>query len=214
MFGLALPQGARAFSGETEIRDFIKQMYGDNEVQIVFPQPPPALRDRAKLNSISFAKVPDFSGEGVCLVGVEGKNGAESNVYVPFKTLVKRKLYVAKRDIAKGEDIHLVDLTVKETYLNGSGNSYPDRAEELSNKTAKKEIRAGEILTRQHLDDQTAVKKGDTVTMTVENSRLLIQSKGVALEKGKIGDSVKIKSASGKQIVGRINGNDSVIVDF
>lgn len=209
-----LPRGAWAAPAESEIKDFIKQIYAGSEVQVVFSQLPQCLKDKPKLKSISFAKVPDPSGDGVCLVGIEGKNGAESSVYVPFKVLVKRKLYMARRDIAKGEAIHLVDLAIKETYLNGSGGAYPEKAEDMLSKTAKKEIPAGEIITKQLLEDQMTVQKGETVTMTLENERLLVQAKGVALDKGRIGDLVRIKSASGKEVIGRVNGNDSVIVEF
>ena len=90
---------------------------------------------------------------------------------MPFKVLVKKRLYMAKRDIAKGEGIHLVDLSIRETYLNGSGGAYPDNVEAVVNKTAKKEIHVGEVITRQLLDDQAAVKKGDTVSMTAENEQ-------------------------------------------
>ena len=118
---MVLPQEARAAAAEAEIKDFIKRIYADSEIQIVFAQLPPVLKNGVSLRNISFAKVPDPTGDGVCLVGIEGKNGGESSVYVPFKVLVKRTLYMAKRDIAKGEAIHLIDLAVKETYLNGSG---------------------------------------------------------------------------------------------
>jgi flagella basal body P-ring formation protein FlgA len=189
-------------------------MYADSEIQVVFSQLPAYLKEKVKLTTVSFTKVPDASGEGTCLVGFEGKNGAESSAYVPFKVLVKRKLYVVRRDIAKGDMIHLVDLTVKETFLNGASDLYPMNVEDILNKTAAKEIRAGEVITRQVLNNVEAVKKGDTVSMTIENSRLLVQAKGVALGKGNVGDVVKIKAASGKEVLGKVNGNDSVIVEF
>ncbi len=210
----AVPRQAWSFSGETEIRNFIKQMYADTEIQVVFSQLPPYLKEKVKLTTVSFTKVPDASGEGICLVGFEGKNGAESSAYVPFKVLVKRKLYVVRRDIAKGDVIHLVDLTVKETFLSGSANLYPEDIEDVLNKVAEKEIRAGDVITRQVLNNVAAVKKGDTVSITIENSRLLVQAKGVALGKGNVGDLVKIRSASGKEVLGKVNGNDSVIVEF
>ncbi len=209
-----LPHGAWAASAEAEIKDFIKQIYADSEIQVVFAQLPAGLKDAPRLKNISFAKVPDPSGDGICLVGIEGKNGAESSVYVPFKVLVNRRLYMVKRDIAKGEAIHLIDLAVKETYLNGSGGAYPEKIEDVLSKTAKKEIHAGEIITNQLLEDRVAVQKGETVNVIVENTRLLVQAKGVALEKGKMGDLVRVKSPSGKEVIGRVSGNDSVIVEF
>jgi len=211
---MMLPHEALAAAPEAEIKDFIKQIYADSEIQIVFAQLPPVLKNSVSLRNISFAKVPDPTGDGVCLVGIEGKNGAESSVYVPFKVLVKRTLYMAKRDIAKGEAIHLIDLAAKETYLNGSGGVYPENVEAVLNKTAKKEIHAGEVITKQHLEDQVAVQKGETVSMTVENESLLVQAKGVALERGRIGDLVRVKSSSGKEVIGKVSGNDSVIVGF
>ncbi len=214
LFIALFPIRAWGAAAEAEIKDFIKQMYSDSEVQIVFSQLPPSLKSGVTLKSISFAKVPDPSGEGICLVGIEGKSGAESSVYVPFKVLVKRTLYMAKRDIAKGEAIHLVDLAVKETYLNGSGGPYPENVEAVLGKTAKKEIPAGECLTKQLLEDQMAVQKGEAVNLTVENERLVVQAKGIALDKGKVGDLVRVKSASGREVVGRVSGNDSVIVEF
>jgi len=214
LFVALFPIRAWGAAAEAEIRDFIKQMYGDSEVQIVFTQLPAILKTGVTLKNISFAKVPDPTGDGICLVGIEGKSGAESSVYVPFKVLVKRMLYMAKRDIAKGEAIHLVDLAVKETYLNGSGGPYPEKVEAVLGKTAKKEIHGGECITKQLLEDQMAVQKGEAVSLTVENERLLVQAKGVALEKGRVGDLVRVKSASGKEVIGRVSGNDSVIVEF
>jgi len=214
LLAVALPGLSWAADAEGEIKDFIKQIYAGNEIQIVFAQLPAVLKSNVGLRDISFAKVPDPTGDGVCLVGIEGKNGTESSVYVPFKVLVKRTLYMAKRDIGKGEAIHLIDLAVKETYLNGSGGAYPETIEAVLNKTAKKEIHAGEVITKQLLEDQLAVRKGETVSMTVENENLLIQAKGVALEKGRIGDIVRVKSASGKEVMGRVSGDDSVVVEF
>ena len=214
LFVLVLPHGARAAAPEAEIKDFIKQIYADSEIQVVFSQLPPALKDNVTLKNISFAKVPDPTGDGICLVGIIGKSGAESSVYVPFKVLVKRTLYMAKRDIGKGEAIHLIDLAVKETYLNGSGGAYPEKIEALLNKTAKKEIHAGEVITKQLLEDQMAVQKGEAVTMTVENERLVVQAKGTALDKGRVGDLVRVRSVSGKEVIGKVAGNDAVIVEF
>lgn len=214
LLAVAMPRLSWAADVEAEIKDFIRQIYSGSEIQVVFAQLPPVLKSNVGLKDISFAKVPDPSGDGVCLVGIEGKNGAESSVYVPFKVLVKRTLYMAKRDIAKGEAIHLIDLVVKETYLNGSGGAYPEKVEAVLDKTAKKEIHAGEVITKELLEDRMAVQKGATVSVTVENENLLVQAKGVALEKGRIGDLVKVKSSSGKEVVGRVSGNDSVVVEF
>jgi flagella basal body P-ring formation protein FlgA len=43
---------------------------------------------------------------------------------------------------------------------------------------------------------------------------LVVQGKGTALEKGKVGDLVRVKSPSGKEVIGKVTGNDTVAVEF
>jgi flagella basal body P-ring formation protein FlgA len=189
-------------------------MYGGNDIQITFAPLPHQVKGEVRVTTLGFTKVPDVNGDGICLAGIEGKTGAEANVYVPFRVLVKKKLYMARHDIQKGDAIHLADLDEKESFLNGAGADYPAGVEEIAGKTAKKEIPAGEIVTSQLLESRMAVKKGEVVNMRVENSRLVVEGKGTALEKGKVGDLVRVKSLSGKEVVGKVTGNNTVAVDF
>lgn len=203
-----------ATSVENELVRFIKKLYGGSEIQVTFNHLPQHLVESKRIKSISFSKVPDTMGDGICLVGVEGQGRSSTNVYVPFKVQIKRTLYSVKRNIKKGDTIRLDDIAVKETYLQGSAAGYPIGIEEVVGKAAKKEMLAGQIVTTQMLEEQVMVTRGETVNMTVENKRLIVQAKGIALEKGGIGDFVRVKSASGKEIIGRVTGNNSITVEF
>jgi flagella basal body P-ring formation protein FlgA len=189
-------------------------MYGGNEIQITFASVPHQAKGEVRVKTLGFTKVPDANGNGICLAGIEGKTGMETNVYVPFKVLVKKKLYRAKHHLTKGEAIRLADLDEKESFLNGVGADYPASVEEIVGKTAKKEIPAGEIVTSQLLEKAMAIQKGETVSMRAENNRLVVQWKGTALEKGKVGDLVKVRSPSGKEVIGKVTGNNAVAVEF
>lgn len=210
----ALPHGAFAATVEAKVTSFVKQMYLDKDIQISFTQLPHHVKGDVQVKTVSFTKVPDASGDGICMVGIEEKTGAETSVQVPFKVMVKKKLYVTKRDLRKGDVIHLVDLEVKESYLHGAGGIYPAGPEDVVGKVAKKEIPAGETVTKQLLDDALAVQKGEIVNITAESKTLVVQGKGTALEKAKIGDLVRIRSASGKEVTGKVTGNNTVAVEF
>ncbi len=199
---------------ERDITDFIKRVYPKEDVQISINQLPQHVKEANRLRTVSFAKVPDAAGDGVCVVGIEGKNGSNSNAFVPFKVFVKKRLYVLNRDVKKGETIGRSDVTERETYLQGSGAAYPSASEEVFGSVAKKEMSAGEVIAKQYLEAQMAVAKGDFVNVTAENKRLVVQAKGMALEKGRLGDMVRVRSASGREVVGRVTGNSTVSVQF
>jgi len=210
----AMPHRSCAGTVEAEVTSFVKQMYSDKDIQISFTQLPHHVKGEVRVLTVSFTKVPDASGEGICMVGVEGRTGTEINVQVPFLVLVKKKLYVAKRDLKKGDVIRPSDLEVKESYLHGAGGVYPAALEDVLGKVATKEIPAGETFTKQLLDDAIAVQKGEVVSITAESKTLVVQGKGTALEKARIGDLVRIRSASGREVTGMVTGHDAVTVEF
>lgn len=199
---------------EGEITGFVKGMYSDDDVRVVLGSIPRHLKEQTTVTSVSFKKVPDANGDGVCLVSLKGKSGVESTAYVPFKVLVKRKLYTAKRNIEKGDVLHLNDLSEKQTFLSGSSAMYPDGIEDVVGRAAKKEIPVGEVVTRQVLEDRVLVSKGEIVNLTAESKGVLVQAKGTAMEKGRMGDTIRIKGTSGKEVLGRVVGSNSVVVEF
>jgi flagella basal body P-ring formation protein FlgA len=207
-------QGLHAEMLDSQVAAFIRQMYADDDIRINFGPLPHNANGEVRVKTVAFSKVPDATGDGVCLVSIEGKNGKDSEVYVSFKVMVKRSLYMAKRNIEKGDVIHLGDLSVRESYLNGVSAAYPVGINDVVGKEAKKEIPAGAIIMNQLLQGVMAVQKGEAVSITAENKRLSVQGKGTALEKGKMGDLIRVKSQGGKEIVGKVTGSNAVAVQF
>jgi flagella basal body P-ring formation protein FlgA len=215
LWGVCVSGGiAFADTNEDTIADFVQKIYGDNEVQVTFSRLPQLIRDNARIKNISFAKVPDVMGDGICLVAVEGHNGSCRNLYVPFKVQAKRTLYTLKHNVKKGDAISIDDIAAKETFLQGGLSVYPSEARDIVGKVAKKELMAGEVITNQILEELVMVAKGETICMTVEKKNLFVQGKGVALEKGKLGDVIRVKSLSGREVIARVTGNGSVSVEF
>jgi flagellar basal body P-ring formation protein FlgA len=198
---------------EEQLSSFVQQMYGNTEIQVSF-NIPPQIRDKARVKNISFSKIPDGFGDGVCLVTAETRNGSEIAVYVPFKVQVRRTLYVLKNNMKKGDILRPADLTAKQTFFSGGRNFYPLSVDDVVGKSMKKDTVAGEIITLQVLEEQIAVARGEVVNMTVESSKLIVQAKGTAMEKGKMGDLIRVKSVSGKEVIGRVTGNNSITVQF
>ena len=147
--GLLFAQGLQAGTVESEVTAFVKQIYRDNEVKVTFSGLPPQAQGDVPVKNIGFSKVPDMGGDGICMVAIESRNGKDASVYVPFRVLVKRSLYITKRNIGKGDVIHLADLSIRESYLNGATANYPVGVDDVVGKGAKKEIAAGAVLTTQ-----------------------------------------------------------------
>lgn len=201
---------------EARLTSHIKQFYGDrSDVRVQFHSIPSDLQEQTRIRNILFTKIPEGNSDGLCLVEYLDGAGKRQSAYVPFKLFRKIKLFVLKQHVKRGDIVRTADLTVRETYLNAGLNLYPAGIEELSDKVFKREIAAGTIITNQMLEDRMSVKKGEMVTVVAENGQLSIRTKAKAMDKGKIGDSIRVRNTStGREVIGKITAVNTVVVDL
>jgi flagella basal body P-ring formation protein FlgA len=201
---------------EAKIGDFIRKIYNnDDDLQIKFANIPAPLRGRPNVKNINFAKVPDAKGDGVCLVEVEGKNNRDRSFYVPFRTINRTKVFVLTHGGRKNDVLRPESLTGKETLLNEKQPSYPSRIEDIVGRTLKRDIAAGTVITYSMLDDPVVIQKGEIVNIVAENKKLTVRTKGKAMEKGKVGDSIRVKNVlSEKEVFGKVVDDNTILVKF
>ena len=71
----------------------------------------------------------------------------------------------------------------------------------------------GDVVLSDAVELPPLIQKGDVVTMMVESPGLLVTAKGIAQEKGKAGDLVRVKNvASGREVVGKVESEKTVRV--
>lgn len=201
---------------EKRLTSFIRDFYGKEEhVQVKLTNIPAfAKGGKVKVKSVNFAKVPDVQGDGLCLVEVEGKDVKERSVYVAFKVYKKKVLYMLHQTLKRGDVVKEEDVAEKEAYLTGSV-AYPSSRSEVVGRKVRKDLQAGTVLTPQVLEEQILVKSGDVVSIVAENQRLVVNANGKALDRGKLGETIRVKNmTSGKEILGRVTGSNTVTVEF
>lgn len=71
----------------------------------------------------------------------------------------------------------------------------------------------GDVVLSDAVELPPLIQKGDVVTMMVESPGMLVTAKGIAQEKGKAGDLVRVKNvASGREVVGKVESEKTVRV--
>jgi flagella basal body P-ring formation protein FlgA len=201
---------------EAKIVQFVREVYNpDDDIKVQLNNMPNQLKEKVKVRNITFTKIPDVNGDGICMVEFDTGAGRSKNVQVPFRIFTKRKLFVLKEAGKKDTTLNKRDIFVKETYMNGRSAEYPASIEDVIGKVLKKDVPTNTIMTNQMLEEPVAVQRGEIVNIIAENKKLLIQSKGKMVDKGRVGDIVRVKNiASGREITGRVTAHNAVTVDF
>lgn len=207
---------AQRSATEERIIKFIREIYSNgNEVRVKLNSIPGYARDKAKVRNVNFVKVPDANGDGVCAVEVESTPGHIRTVQVPFRVYTRRQLFILKQAGQKGDTLDKKDFYIRETYMNGKGADYPPSEEDVTGKALKRDVPANTIITGQMLESRVAVRRGDVVTIIAENSRLIVQSKGKIVEKGCVGDTIRVKNiSSGRELMAKVINSSTVKVEF
>lgn len=202
---------------EMRIRDFVRKVYSnDEEVQIKFGKIPVILKGRPNVTNISFAKAPDTRGNGICLVEiVDIKTKRNRSLYIPFRSIRRTKIFVLNHNGKKGDVIRSGSVTARETQFNENKPGYPSTLDDIAGRTLKKDVPEGTVISYSIIDDPVVIHKGEIIDIVAENKKLSVQTKGKALEKGRMGDSIRVKNmSSDREIVGRVVSGDKILVSF
>ncbi len=198
---------------ESSLLSQLKKIYGTKEIVVRFYNLPKDLAADRNIKGVFITKLPDQRGDGQALIETEEKVGRKRTFYVSFRVFGTKRFYVLKRDMKKGEIITADDFYEKEALL--SDQTVCLSSEEILGKKLKKDVPAGTPITKEILEEAYLVKKGDIVTAKVENERMRILAKALSLEKGKMGDVIRLRNlSSGKEIVGIVSGEKEVRVFF
>ncbi len=216
LLGTTYVFGQGAGTVETSLIKAIKEIcYEGDDVYVKFINLPVQLKEHLKVKNINFLKIPDAAGDGLCSVEIEERSGRDKAIQVAFKVSAKRKLFILKEDMKKGDSVRAADIVVKEAFLNNGVSGYPKSIEDVDGKRLKKDLKAGTSLTTTVLEEPVLVQRGDVVNLVVENRKLTVQTQGRALDRGRLGDTVRVKNiSSGKEVVGKLTTSNTVTISF
>ncbi|MFZ6765901.1 flagellar basal body P-ring formation chaperone FlgA [Undibacterium sp. Di26W] len=126
------------------------------------------------------------------------------SVRVPVKVKVFDKTLVAKRDLPKGVTPTCEDLLVQEldvASLDGT-NVSADCAALKGN--LKRNIQAGMALTRSYIQVPMAISHGDTINLLLSAGALTLESRGIAMADGEIGQRIQVKPTAATDTIAAI----------
>jgi flagella basal body P-ring formation protein FlgA len=94
-------------------------------------------------------------------------------------------------------------------------NSRPfKRVEDVAGQQATRAIEVNEILTQKSLDRPTLMRRGSLVTLVYETDALRVESPGLTVEPGRVGDAIQVKNpSSGKMLRGVVVDERTVRVN-
>lgn len=115
-----------------------------------------------------------------------------------FEDVVVSSTHLANRELVQAKDLRLERREVSSL----QGRPFL-RIEDVAGKQAIRGIEVNEVLTQKSVDSPMLMRRGTPLTLVYETGNLRVESPGLAVEGGKIGEAIQVKNpSSGKLLRG------------
>lgn len=110
-------------------------------------------------------------------------------------------LLVARRILNRDQQLSADDVKASRQSVGKQRQGFYGQVAEIEGLTAKRRIRAGQVLSPQLLGAPLLVRRGQQVTIVATQDGIEAAAKGVALSNGAAGDVIKVRNPSSEKVI-------------
>jgi flagella basal body P-ring formation protein FlgA len=133
-------------------------------------------------------------------IGVRCNEPNGWSIFIPVQIKVSRNLLISARPMTLGQVVHEEDLARQTTET--TQNVGITDAGQVIGKVLRYSIAAGYVIREDMLRAPYLIKQGQSVHLSVQGSGFSLSSSGVALNNASAGESVQIRTVTGRVISG------------
>ena len=141
-------------------------------------------------------------------IGVRCNEPNGWRIFIPVQIRVSLDLLISARALAMGQTIHQEDLTSQTMETTQTGGLTD--ASRVIGQVMRYSVSSGTVLRDNMMRAAYSVKQGQSVQLSIIGSGFNISASGVALSNASAGDTVQIRTASGRVISGIADENGVV----
>lgn len=187
-------------AAQTFLQGFIgSQHEGRSEVKL--DPIDPRLKVKACRSPLDAFLPPGGRAMGNTTVGVRCSDSDGWSIYVAARIDVFGPVLVTRQPLARGARVEADDLELVERNLSNLPYGYYTDPQSVTGQLAKRTIALATVITPPMLQEPNMVKRGERVTIIAESGPLKIRTSGKALNDGKSGDLVRIRTEGSQRIV-------------
>jgi len=173
------------------------------------------LDPRLKLNQCATdleVSLPQYGiRHGSTTVSVRCAGPKPWSLFVPVVVQQFKDIVVLSRPLQRGEIIKADDLRLQQYDIFSLPSGYIENTETIIGKELSQNLPEGAVLNHRLVRSPVAIQRGQMVTLMARNNVIEVRSEGKALEKGAIGERIRVKNLKSRRIVEGIIINKQVV---
>lgn len=123
------------------------------------------------------------------------------SIYVPAQVALFRPVAIASRNMARGDVVRDGDIRIEVMNASLLRQGYLVQKAGIAGKELQRPINKGEAFRTAILDAPMVIKRGDEVSIEMQAGMIAVNSTGVALANGRVGQRIRVRNSQSERIV-------------
>lgn len=168
---------------------------------------------KAEINAI--IDMSHFSPMTIARVTISLDGKKMESFGVPVKLTVWDKVWVANDFIRRGETLSNANLSLENKNITLMAENALRENSDPQGCLVRKSFNHGDIIDRRFLESVPIVMKNSPVSVIFQFSSITVTIAGEALDNGKMGDYIKVRSKTyGKEYVGQVISANTILINI
>jgi len=188
---------------EKAIYELYSKVYNNIFIKSIEVDPRSFMQSLPKNYTIHFPKKTQFSQKLVFYIQTPRKRKIFFNAFITAQIHV----FIARKKIHKDEALSSVN-TKKKSIMLQKFFAMPLQEIHKGTYQAKHTLHKGKVLTTRDVVSLVYIHRGSMVVVTLHNNGIFISFSAKALQNGRLGEVIKVKSENGKTLKVRVRGTN------
>jgi flagella basal body P-ring formation protein FlgA len=199
-------------AGEDWLRSLAGERYPGTTIEVRVTPPDARLRLVACVEP-RFFLAPGSKPWGGGSLGLRCESPAVWSLYTPFQIKLTGLALVSKRAFAARQPIAEDDVELRQIEYIGAPETHLRDPRQLRGAVPTMPIQAGAPLRNEVLHRPPIIKAGQKVRILVDGPGFKVSQEGVAQQAGAAGETIRLKTAAGRMIQGKIEADGRVRIE-
>ncbi|MCX6076643.1 MAG: flagellar basal body P-ring formation chaperone FlgA [Campylobacterales bacterium] len=190
---------------ESAIKELYEKSYQDIKINKISIYSRGSIKSFDSNYDVNIKENSSLSKKGIIYIRTE------KNIKIFFDYVIDAEVsvYFTRKTIEKGAELSTLNIIKKSIPLD-KFRFMPVRESDLDGSQSKNQLRENQIITLKDIESVVLVKRGEGVSVKIDDEEVSVSLNAEALKDGRLGDIITVKKSDGKNLKVKVIGQNRV----
>ncbi|MFA6191885.1 MAG: flagellar basal body P-ring formation chaperone FlgA [Sulfurimonas sp.] len=202
LFAASLKEGSKI---ESALKEMYQKSYQDITINKISIYSRGSIKSFDNDYEVTIKESSILSKKGILYIRTQ----ENKKIFFDYEIDAEVSVYFTRKTIEKGAELSTLNIIKKSIPLD-KFRFMPVRESDLDGSQSKNQLRENQIITLKDIESVVLVKRGEGVSVKIDDEEVSVSLSAEALKDGRLGDIITVKKSDGKNLKVKVIGQNRV----